>query len=110
MKIHYIDEYETIIYKGTNAGALPRVGDTVCFDDIFFVKSIVWYPTTETVIIHLDTEHPDVATNPATKTSVIDQSVKDVALAKKQSAEALKEATNLKRQVFSIRQYLKTAK
>ena len=105
MKLRYLDEDNTVMHEVWNIQQVPRVGDMVFMEEIFFVKDVVWYPKDDMVHIY-------VVDRLITKPKVVESKAKVVNLqlvgkAQKTADEALKEATELKRQVFSIRQYLK---
>jgi hypothetical protein len=104
MKIKYL--IDDILIHEMISDAIPRSGDMIYLEEIFFVEDIVWYPKDTTVHIYLSDRQltkPKVAES---KESVVN--LREVKEAQSTADKALKEATNLKRQVFSIRQFLRS--
>jgi len=103
MKLKYIFDEEQVFESETDNA--PRVGEMVFFEEIFFVENVVWYPKDGEVRIFLSDRamaKPKVAES---KAKVVNLHL--VGQAQQTADKALKEASELKRQVFSIRQYLK---
>jgi len=107
MKIEYYLEEEKI-YE-TEGTDIPSVGHMVFIKEVFFVENIVWYPENKIVRVYLNDELKSSKPKVAEST---DNAVKldDIRKAQKTADKALKESDNLKRQLFSIRQYLRTQK
>jgi hypothetical protein len=98
----YLDEDKLYEYE---MSAVPCVGDMVYFNEVFFVESLVWYPGIGKARVNLkDTPAKPVKVAEAKETTV---NLNDVKQAKADSAKALKETAGLKRQLFSLRQYLR---
>ena len=107
MKIQYIDEFSEIVYEDPNATLVPTIGDLVWFGDVFYIENIVWYPAAQSINVYVKSEAPIVkSTVPESVVPTV--SINSVNRAQKTADKAIKETTELKRQLFSIRQFLRT--
>ncbi len=104
MKIKYI--HENILFEDDNVTCIPRIGDMIYLDEIFFVGSVVWYPVDDSVRVELLDELPRKAKVAEAKESNVN--LNDIKQAKDDSAKALKETSKVKRELVSVRQYLKS--
>jgi hypothetical protein len=108
MKIKYYIDLEEVNngeYENIN---VPRPGDKVWLDDLFYVDDVIWYPATNDVRVYLKQEDfKEIAPKIA---NVQESSVNlgQVNRAQSIADKALKETVSLKRQVFSIRNFIKT--
>ena len=104
MKVIY--QTEDYVLREIEADAAPTAGDMVYLGEIFFVREVVWYPIDYTVRVYLNDEPP--AKTKVAERKEIAVNLNEVRQIKNTADKALKESTNLKRQVFSIRQYLRS--
>lgn len=105
MKLEYYYNEERILeVTGTQA---PSVGDMVYIKEIFFVENVVWYPENTSARIYLsDRQKPAPRAVAEGKENIVN--LNEVRQIKVTATRALKESATLKREVFSIRQFLKT--
>lgn len=104
MKIEYfLNEEKVYDTTGDNP---PSVGSTVFLNEVFFVEDVVWYLEHSIIRVYLIDEPPKKEKVAESKESTLN--LQDINKMRDVANKALKEAGNLKRQVFSIRQYLKT--
>ncbi len=106
MKIEYHFEEEKI-YETSGPLAIPAVGHMVYFKEIFYVENVVWYPEINIVRIYLIDELPKQPNMKVAESANNIVKLDDVRRAQSTADKALKESTNLKRQLFSIRQFLR---
>jgi hypothetical protein len=104
MKIEYLLNDEAIY--STEGDNPPSVGSTIFLKEVFYVEEVVWYPETKVIRIYLTDELAKKEKVAESKGSVL--KLQDINKVQSTANKALKEVDNLKRQVFSIRQYLKT--
>lgn len=105
MRIKYFDDLKELLHDEYDVSIVPRVGDMVWFDEIYFVNDVVWYPKNKEIHVYAS-ESP-----PKQKVKVAEHAgsnvhLREVRQARDVADKALKESTELKRQVFSIRQYI----
>jgi hypothetical protein len=105
MNIVYLDEYGTVYWQGTQ-NTVPRIGETVLLNkEEFILVDILWNPAEQVVFAYI----ADHAKQPELK--VVQEKLANNAEAKmalQQSAEALKETRALRREIFTVRQTLKS--
>lgn len=105
MKLKYIFD-EQQVFEADNDSS-PRVGDMVYLDEIFFVENVVWYPRLSEVRVYLSDRQVAVKKPVAErKQNVVN--LGEVRQIKETADRALKESATLRREVSSIRQFLKT--
>ena len=106
MKLRYLGLEQELIHEEYNVTLVPCIGDMIWFNEAFYIEHIVWYPKEEMVQIYLTDEPPNK------KKSKVAESVEPVVKLEqvrnldKSTKQALKETAELRRQLFSIRQYL----
>lgn len=103
MKIHYTDEYASPLFviESTN---IPRIGDKVNLDEVYYVSDLVWIPSKNTVsVILVDNlqQKSEKIKESSDKTSGQLQ-----AMAVKY-AELLKEIKSVKSELLNVKQYIK---
>lgn len=108
MKIRYLDLNEEIVFEKDNISIAPSMGDLVWFDEAFYIEHIVWYPNEDMIQVYLTDEKPSKKKNIAESTTNNVKSDRMVINAQESADKALKETSKLRREVFSIRQHLKT--
>lgn len=105
MFIKYLNEYNEILFESSESSLAPRIGEVVWIGDVYFVTNVAWYPATNTVHVYLAeskiTEQVQVA-----KSAPNTVNLNKISNAESVAKKALKEVTNLKQQVFSIRQHI----
>ena len=104
MKIIY--QTEDYVLREIEADAAPTKGDMVYIDEIYFVGEVIWYPMDYTVRVYLEEEPPQKVKVAERKETAVN--LNEVRQIRNTANKALKESANLKRQLFSIRQFLKT--
>jgi hypothetical protein len=110
MILRYLGLEQELIHEEYNISLVPSIGDMVWFDEAFYIEHIVWYPKEQMIQVYLTDEIPNKKKSKvmeSTEPVVNLEHLREVGRAAKQ---ALKETTELKRQVFSIRQYLRKNK
>lgn len=107
IKIRYIDSYEQVLFEDYESRHIPRLGDMVWFDEVFFVKDIVWYPKLHTVNIYISETK---SSNTVKVAESVEPNVKleQVSKIKDTADQALKETAALKRQMFSVNQHIQS--
>ncbi len=106
MKIKYIlDDYD-VLFTQDDVSCVPKSGDMVFLKEIFFVDTVVWYPGDDTVRVNLKDEPPRKAKVAEAKDNAVN--LNDIKQAKDDSAKALKEASRVKRELGSLRTYIKS--
>lgn len=108
MRIRYylVDDTESLFAHSGEVG-LPRIGDMVFLKEIFFVDNVVFYPVDNEAKVFLKDEPPRKAKVAEAKENVVN--LNDVRQAKTDSAKALKETASLKRELVSVRQYIRSS-
>jgi hypothetical protein len=104
MLVKYLDEYQTELFL-LETDMVPRVGEMVYLDEIFYVKSVVWYPMHQAA-------HVIVSEHAVAKPKVAEAKEKVVNLAEfrqiKETAEsALKASKTLKTELSNLREFVK---
>jgi hypothetical protein len=105
MKIQYYFEEEKIYENEQDA--VPVTEQMIFIEEIFYVDNVVWYPKLGVVRVYL-VDELKVQKTTVSESAKSEVNPNDVKKAQATADKALKESTNLKRQLFSIRQYLKT--
>ena len=106
MKLEYIDEFNNILDSVENTSLVPSVGHMIYIqNEIFFVESVIWYAGENLIKVNLTLEKQKPKITESKNYGVkLDQLIAIQTTANK----ALKETSTLKKQIFSIREYLKT--
>ena len=107
MKLRYLDLNQELIHEEYNASHVPRMGDMVWFDEAFYIEHIVWYPKEGMVQVYLTDEPPNKKKSKVAESAEPAVKLEQVAEVRKDAKAALKETSALRREVFSIRQYLR---
>ena len=107
VKIRYIDSYEQVLFEEYESQHIPRIGDMVWFDEVFFVKDIVWYPKLHTVNIYIS-ETKSSNTVKVAESAEPNVKLEHVSRIKDTADKALKETAALKRQMFSVNQHIQS--
>lgn len=107
MKIRYLGLEQELIHEEYNVQVIPSMGDMVWFDEAFYIEHIVWYPKEKMVQVYLTDEPPNKKKMKIAESKEPVVKLDQVREADKNSKQALKETAELKRQLFSIRQYLR---
>ena len=106
MKIIYQIEDFILHDDKIEDNAVPSIGDMIYFDEVFFVREVVWYPKDRIIRIFLNDEPLAKVKVAEHKGSVVNlqevRKIKDIA------DKALKESSSLRKEIFSIREYLKS--
>lgn len=110
MKLRYLDLNEEVIHEEYNVTLVPVIGDMVWFDEIFYIEHIVWYPKEKMVQIYLTNEPPNKKKSKVVESVGSNINLDEVRNVKGIANQALKETAEIKRQVFSISQYLRKTK
>lgn len=106
MKVYFYLDEDKIYENSTNDGAIPRAGDLIYLDEVFFVESVVWYPkTNDTVRINLTETDPNNKPVAESRQPVLNS--KELKEASTKATNALKEVALIKDQLISIRQHIK---
>jgi len=105
MKTFYIDEYGEILFV-TEQNVVPNAGQQVSFDDIFTVRSVIWYPAEGYVNVY-------VSESAGLKPKVADKETNSVKLnqitqANELAEKAMKQTRKLSDQVAGITRHNKT--
>lgn len=104
MKLEYYYNEEKVYER--SADVIPSVGHMVYLEEIFFVENVVWYPKDSIVRVYLSDRQATVKKPIAErKENVVN--LGQVREIKATADKALKESTTLRREVSSIRQFLK---
>jgi hypothetical protein len=109
MKLRYLGLEQELIHEEYNTNLVPGIGDMVWFDEAFYIEHIVWYPKEGMVQVYLTDEKPTRKKPIAESKEPVVKS-KDIKEALELAEEAAKDVRSLKREVFTIRQHLKTRK
>jgi hypothetical protein len=106
MKIEYwlVDD-EAAIFEH-DGDTPPAIGTKVFLKEIFFVDDVVHYPAHKAIRVYLKDEPPRKAKVAEAKENNVN--LRDIKQAKDDSAKALKEAGRVKRELGSLRTYLKS--
>jgi hypothetical protein len=106
MKLIYEDDYGNIYNAGT-ANHIPRVGDSLMFDDEYFkVNDVVWDVVAETITVHYKenvVRSVNVSENNTGRLNAVNNAI--VALNKRQDASE-KKTRALTEQVGSVRKHI----
>lgn len=109
MKLRYLGLEQELIHEEYNVTLVPGIGDMVWFDEAFYIEHIVWYPKEGMIQVYLTDEKPTRKKPLAESKEPVVKS-KDVKEALDLAQEAADDVKRLKREVFGIRQHLKTIK
>jgi hypothetical protein len=105
MQILYVDQYGTTYWSGEQS-VIPRIGEKVVFDEEeFILVDIMWYPNTQQVFAYIADQAP------REELKVVQEKLSnatEIKTALRQSADALKETRALRREIFTVRQSLKS--
>jgi len=93
-------------FKEYDSDIIPRVGDMVYINDIFFVESVILYPEHSLIRVNLVERIPEQTKVAESRTPVLKST--DLQRVEKKADESLKESRFLKNQLASLRRYLKT--
>ncbi len=109
MKIEYYLSEDKIYQSDIEGNSVPSVGHMVFLKEIFYVEDVIWYPDDNIVRIYLNDEKPkDKSRITESSDNVVNSS--NIQQVRNTANKALKETENLKRQIFSIRQFLRIQK
>lgn len=105
MKILFVDEYLTPL-SSLESDVVPRAGDRVSINDMYYVDNVLWQPIEKSVYVILTDREPKSETKQ--ELSVDKSVIRESKEAQQKANEALKETKDLKRQVFNLTQRFKT--
>lgn len=105
MKLEYYYSEEKVYERPGDA--IPSVGHMVYLDEIFFVENVVWYPKDSIVRVYLS-DRQVASKKPVAERKQNVVNLGEVRQIKETADKALKESATLRREVSSIRQFLKT--
>lgn len=105
MKILYIDEYSQEICS-LNEGVIPSIGDTVSFDEDYYVKNIIWEPKNNSVSVVLTETLSSDKRDDITESlkSVPDKANREIYIT---VSQILKEVRSLKNEIQNVKQHVK---
>lgn len=108
MKIRYLTEYEEILGE-FDSDSFARIGESVFINnEDWYVINIRWHPSIYLVEIYLAEEPPKQQKVAENITNAVESQNANKALSS--TKQALKETKVLRRELFSIRQHLRTKK
>lgn len=111
MKIHYQDEYHETIYTAYNKEVVPRIDDSIMFnDEDYRIKDVIWAIEIDEIIVVvtqnlINKQKDDGSTD--TRLAEVNRAILN--LDKKVNAQE-KKGKLLSEQLVSVRTYLKNTK
>jgi|AntAceMinimDraft_11_1070367.scaffolds.fasta_scaffold30376_4 hypothetical protein len=111
MKLIYVDDFDQTIYEEWAVSVVPRIGEKVWLNEVYTIVDVIWYPQstqTRQAIIKIEAWEPPLNQKVAESGQGVVH-LNGINKAQQTADKALKETTNLKRQLFSIRQFLRSA-
>ena len=106
MIIKYLNDGIPLYQESSEVLTVPSIGNKIFLDEIYFVKDVVYYLVEKVVVVHLDDREKTAS---VTETTVINaNNANEISKISSIANRALKETSELKRQISTVRQQLRT--